>query len=68
MSKKTLDVIDVITFIMTPEDSTYRYPDSPFLLSSCPHHMHMRGYHHIIKTLFWVFVSAACSVIISQLS
>lgn len=66
MAEKKLNLLDFLVFLVTPEDSTERYPD-PVFGGSDPALVYLPGYQQVMKTVFWVLVSVAFSVMISQL-
>lgn len=66
MVRKALNFLDLLVFMVTPEDSTDRYPDLMFKTSD-PALLYLPRYQHVIKTLFWVAASAAFSIMISRL-
>ena len=66
MKKNNNDLFDLPAFLLTPEDSTEKYPDATFKMSD-QHSLYVTRYYQLIKTIFWVSMSALVSIIISQL-
>lgn len=66
MKKYDNNLMDLPAFLLTPEDSTEKYPDAVFKLND-HNSLYVPKYYHVIKTVFWVGMSALVSIIISQL-
>jgi len=66
MVRKALNFLDLLVFMVTPEDSTERSPEPMFGMTD-PALLYLPRYQQVVKTLFWVLASAAFSVVISGL-
>ncbi len=66
MKKDKNDICKLPEFLLTSEDSTERYPDAVFKMND-HNSEYLPRYYHLIKTIFWVGMSALVSIIISQL-
>ena len=66
MKKNNNNLFDLPSFLLKPEDSTERCPDTVFKLNDHDS-LYLPRYCHLIKTIFWVGMSALVSIIISQL-
>jgi len=66
MKKNNNNIFDLPLFLLTPEDSTEKYPDAVFKMNDNDS-LHRHRYYHVIKTIFWVGMSALVSIMISQL-
>ncbi|MCD6487417.1 MAG: hypothetical protein J7K35_08870 [Syntrophobacterales bacterium] len=65
MKKKRFGFTKLVMFLLYPEDSTDRYPDTFFT----PHGfsaLHVPKYLEVMKTLFWMFIATLLATVISQ--
>jgi len=65
MKKKGFDFMEFVMFLLYPEDTTDRYPDTFFVTHDLSVH-HVPKHLEVMKTLFWMFIAALLAIVISE--